>query len=134
MKPSATFTNSSTVKKLALCLLALVAAALPTPGAIICVAPTSTTAGSLQITSPITFTITTAGTVVTFALDKWVTSDGNLTVSPLGSNLAFAVNGTAASGSGGLRDNYAATPVRSHRTMAICSSARTNRRSRSVTP
>lgn len=50
--------------------------------AIIVNGPTSSTGGSFQITTDITFTITKAGKVRSFVLDEWVTSDGTHTFAP----------------------------------------------------
>lgn len=76
---------------------------------IICVAPTSTTAGSLTVTAPITFNITTAGSVRAFVLDEWVTPDGATTTSALSPNLAYALDGISSSRVGTIGDNAASS-------------------------
>jgi PEP-CTERM motif len=62
--------------------------------ALVVVAPTSSTNGSLTITNDITFTITTAGNAGIFALDEWVTTDGTENGSPLAA-LAISLNNAA---------------------------------------
>jgi hypothetical protein len=73
-------------------LLAL--AASQAQAALVVVAPTSSTNGSLTITNDITFTISTAGNAALFALDEWVTSDGTQNGSPFAA-LAISLNGAA---------------------------------------
>ena len=98
------------MKKLVLsCLLAAFAGLSTAHASIICLAPTGTTAGSVQITAPITFTITTPGNLGGFVLDEWVTSDGGDNSANLSPNLAFSVNGIAASNVYGFHDNLNST-------------------------
>jgi hypothetical protein len=73
-------------------LLAL--AASQAHAALVVVAPTSSTNGSLTITNDITFTITTAGNAGLFALDEWVTTDGTQNGSPFAA-LAISLNNAA---------------------------------------
>jgi hypothetical protein len=71
----------------------------PTQAGITVIGPTSSTAGSFQITEDITFTITTAGKIRSFVLDEWVTSDGSWTfallssiLDPTGTPLLISIN------------------------------------------
>lgn len=76
--------------------------------AVIVVAPTSSTVGSFQITSDITFTIDTAGSANSFVMDEWVVSDGLQNQSTYSPSLAISINGGApVTKSGGLADNLA---------------------------
>ena len=93
-----------------LALASAVLAAMPVARAeIVVVAPTATTAGSVPITAPISFTIATAGSVRAFVLDEWITSDETSTVSPLGSSLAYSLNGISSSRVGDFGDNAASS-------------------------
>lgn len=74
---------------------------LSTQAAIIFTLPTATTAGSIQITNDVNFTITAGGSVGSLVFDEWVTSDGleNIlgAVSIAPSGLSYSVNGGATS-------------------------------------
>ncbi len=63
--------------------------------AIVVVAPTASTAGTLNITQDITFNVTTAGIVGIVLLDEWVTTDGSSTLGVLPTKFTFSVNGGA---------------------------------------
>jgi hypothetical protein len=76
----------------------LVLAAPQARAALIVVAPTSSTNGSITITNDITFTISTAGNAQVFALDEWVTSDGAQNGSAVSPDLSVSVNGGAPGG------------------------------------
>lgn len=79
----------------------LLAAASPAAHAdIIVVAPTVSIAGSLTITAPITFTISTPGSVRYFILDDWVTADGDQHRSLTTPAPSFSLNGGAATSLG----------------------------------
>ena len=75
--------RSVTIASLTLALTVLALAAPSAQSALIVVAPTSSTNGSLTITNDIIFTITTAGNASLFALDEWVTSDGTPEYHPI---------------------------------------------------
>lgn len=97
------------MKKLVLtCLLAACAAA-SARAVVICTAPTATTAGSLQITAPVSFTINAGGNAQAFVLSNWVTSDGSQTAGGLAPNVSFTLNGAAGLTAGSLYDNLAST-------------------------
>lgn len=98
------------MKKLVLCLFAATCTALSARAAIICIAPTSTMAGSIQVTAPISFPITAAANaLVGFALENWVTTDGTANYANLSPNLAYSLNGTVFSNTGILYDNNNST-------------------------
>lgn len=98
------------MKKLALsCFLAAFAGVSAAHAVIICVAPTSTTDGSLQITAPIDFNITATSTAFLIDLSSWVTSDGSQTLDILSPDVAFALNGAVSSQETYLVDNLANT-------------------------
>lgn len=97
------------MKPLVLACLLAVCSAISARASIVCVAPTGTTAGSITITAPITFTINSAGFLGEFVLDEWVTSDGTNTTAFPNLNLAYSINGTAGYGPFSLRDNFAGT-------------------------
>lgn len=62
--------------------------------AVIVTLPTATTTGSLEFTTDISFTVTTAGGARSLTFDEWVTNDGSLTSIgfPAGS-LGYTLNG-----------------------------------------
>ena len=67
--------------------------------AIIVVAPTTSTAGSINITHDITVIVTVAGSASFLALDEWVIYDGKITYGSLGSPTAsqffqYSLNGS----------------------------------------
>lgn len=59
------------------------------------VVPTTTTAGSLQITQDITFPITKTGGAKVLVLDEWVNSDGANIGLSISANLTYSINGGA---------------------------------------
>jgi hypothetical protein len=71
-------------------------AAQQSNAAITVVAPTSTTAGSFNITSDITFTVTNAGTAAAIIIDEWVISDNFRNFTNLSPNLLLSVNNAPA--------------------------------------
>jgi hypothetical protein len=71
-------------------------AAQESNAAITVVAPTSTTAGSFNITSDITFTVSNAGTVLAIIIDEWVISDGSRNSTNFSPNLLLSVNNAPA--------------------------------------
>ena len=86
------------------------AAFAPADAAIIVVAPSAGSPGSLQVTADINFAITTAGRVKWFLFDEWVVSDGAQSVANSPSGFSYSQNGGApASQSGFFLDNMAAT-------------------------
>jgi len=89
------------------CVVALGVSVSGMQAAIIVVAPTATTPGSLQITEDIVFTITAEAGSSTkqFVFDDWVVSDGYTNFSYLSPNLNILVNGVSVSFPSGLRDN-----------------------------
>jgi hypothetical protein len=91
----------------ALSLLALCAA--PARAAIIVVAPTTSTNGSLTVTNDITFPITTGGNAALFALDEWVTSDGTENSSPFAGLLITLDGGAPFTRNASLFDNLNST-------------------------
>lgn len=91
---------------LALCTAAL----MPAHAAVIVVAPTGSTPGSIQITSDISFNITTSGAAKGFNLDEWVVSDGRQNASACNPSLAISLNGGTPGAFPGLfYDNLAGT-------------------------
>ena len=101
------------MKKLVLCLFAITCATWSARAAIVCLAPTGTTTGTLTITAPITFTITTSGNnfAAGFDLSNWVTSDGSATNPFLMPNLAYSLNGAPGSLNSSFTDNSTVTSV-----------------------
>jgi len=78
--------------------------------AVIVIAPTGSTSGSLQITNDIVFTITSNGNAAFFVFDEWVISDGSMTFSTLSPMASISLNGAAPmSKSMGLIDNLTMT-------------------------
>lgn len=67
-------------------------AASQSQAAIIVVAPTATTSGSLTITQDITMVVTSPGEARFVALDEWVTADAAFTAGNLGSSVSYSIN------------------------------------------
>ncbi len=74
---------------------------------IVVTAPTASSNGSFQITTDITFAITTSGTAHVFLLDEWVTSDNSWTFSNYSPDLQISVNnGASGAYAGRFADNF----------------------------
>jgi len=73
--------------------IATIAFASQSSAAIVVVAPTPTTPGSVEITQDINFTITTSTVAMILVLDEWVTSDGGMDATNISPDLAFSING-----------------------------------------
>ena len=73
--------------------------------AIIFSGPLQSTGGSIEITSDVTFNITSTGPISGIILDQWVTSDGDPSALSLSGPISFSINGGALQ-SGGLSFAY----------------------------
>ncbi|MCC5839741.1 MAG: PEP-CTERM sorting domain-containing protein [Opitutales bacterium] len=87
------------------CLSAALLTLTPSHAVIIVIAPTSTTAGSLEITETIHFPITQSGEAVIFVFQGWVTSDETSVATFLSPNLSFSLNDNNLNRSAGIIDS-----------------------------
>ena len=103
------------------CVLVALVGASAARASIICLAPTGSANGSITITAPISFTITTAASAHAFVFDKWGTSDGDRTLASISPQLAYSVNnGASGSLAAGIADNFANTgPVVTQRWLPL---------------
>lgn len=81
-------------KKLYLLSLALLAVLFQSSahGVIIFSGPLQSSGGSIEITSDVTFNITSTGTVFGLILDSWVTSDGDPSALSLSGPFSYSIN------------------------------------------